>query len=54
MAIFIGGIAAIIPKRIQMLTQIGFKALIAATLACLMTACIAGIFASNSSILLGR
>jgi CNT family concentrative nucleoside transporter len=54
MAIFIGGIAAIIPKRIQLLTQIGFKALIAATLACLMTACIAGIFASNSSILLGR
>jgi CNT family concentrative nucleoside transporter len=53
MAIFIGGIAAIIPKRIQLLTQIGFKALIAATLACLMTACIAGIFASNSSILLG-
>jgi CNT family concentrative nucleoside transporter len=54
MAIFIGGIAAIIPKRMKILTQIGFKALIAATLACLMTACIAGIFATDSSILLGR
>jgi CNT family concentrative nucleoside transporter len=52
MAIFIGGIAAIIPKRTKLLSQIGFKALIAATLACLMTACIAGIFASDSSILL--
>lgn len=52
LAIFIGGISAIIPKRIKLLTQIGFKALIAATLACLMTACIAGIFAGNSSVLL--
>jgi CNT family concentrative nucleoside transporter len=52
MGIFIGGIAAIIPGRAKLLSQIGFKALIAATLACLMTACIAGIFASNSSILL--
>ena len=51
MAIFVGGIGALIPKRLNILTKIGFKALIAATLACLMTACIAGIFVTDSSIM---
>jgi CNT family concentrative nucleoside transporter len=51
MAIFVGGIAALIPDKLNILTKIGFKALVAATLACLMTACIAGIFTTESSIL---
>jgi CNT family concentrative nucleoside transporter len=51
MAIFIGGISALMPAKLPILTKIGFKALIAATFACLMTACIAGIFATDSSIL---
>lgn len=54
LAIFIGGIAALAPKRIRALTQVGFRALIAATMACLMTACIAGMFFSGSSILMGK
>ncbi|MBN2349174.1 MAG: hypothetical protein JXJ22_10070 [Bacteroidales bacterium] len=51
MAIFIGGISAIIPDRMKMITQIGFQCLLAATLACLMTACIAGVFVSGNSML---
>jgi CNT family concentrative nucleoside transporter len=51
MAIFVGGIATLIPNKLPVLTKIGFKGLIAATFACLLTACIAGIFATDSSIL---
>ena len=35
MAIFIGGIAALAPGKTRTLSQIGFRALLAATLACL-------------------
>ena len=51
MAIFVGGIAALIPERTKHLTKMSFKCLIAATLACLLTACIAGLFASNTTII---
>ncbi|MFN3820851.1 MAG: nucleoside transporter C-terminal domain-containing protein, partial [bacterium] len=44
LAIFVGGISALVPHRTSELARIGFRALIAATLACLMTACVAGIF----------
>jgi len=54
MSIFIGGISALIPKRTNTLAQLGFKALLASTLACLMTACIAGAFFVNGVSLLGR
>ncbi|MBI5213633.1 MAG: nucleoside transporter [Nitrospirae bacterium] len=54
MAIFIGGTAALIPKRTKDLSAVGFRALIAATLATLMTAAIAGTFFTNGSILLGK
>lgn len=54
LAIFVGGIAALAPKRIKDLSQLGLRALIAATLACLMTAAVAGTFFTESSILLGR
>ena len=52
-AIFIGGISAIAPKTTHTLTAIGFRALIAATLACLMTACIAGVFYQEGTVLFG-
>ena len=51
-AIFVGGIAAIVPERLKDLTQLGFRALIGATIANLLTASVAGIFYANSSILL--
>ena len=51
-AIFVGGISAIVPERMKDLTKLGFKALIGATLANLLTASVAGIFYSNSSILI--
>ncbi|MFC1486045.1 nucleoside transporter C-terminal domain-containing protein, partial [Candidatus Latescibacterota bacterium] len=53
-AIFIGGISAIAPKTTQTLGRVGMRALLAATLACLMTACIAGTFYSEGSILFGN
>jgi len=52
-AIFVGGTAALAPKRTADLSAVGFRALIAATLACLMTAAVAGVFFTDSSILLG-
>jgi concentrative nucleoside transporter, CNT family len=39
----VGGIGALAPSRRKELAQIGFRAMIGGTLACLMTACIAGI-----------
>ncbi|MBI4843965.1 MAG: nucleoside transporter [Nitrospirae bacterium] len=54
LAIFVGGTAALAPGRIKDLSAVGPRALIAATLACLMTAAVAGTFFSGSSILLGK
>jgi CNT family concentrative nucleoside transporter len=51
MAIFVGGVAALAPSRKKDIAAMGFRALVAATLACLMTACIAGVFFTQSSIL---
>jgi len=53
LAIFIGGISALAPKTVHTLSLVGIKALIAATLACLMTACIAGTFFIESSVIFG-
>lgn len=53
MAIFIGGVSALAPSKTRVLSEVGFRALIAATLACLMTACVAGTFFADNSILLG-
>jgi CNT family concentrative nucleoside transporter len=52
LGIFIGGVAAIAPSRIKDLSKIGFRALIAATLACQMTGCVAGVFLTQGSMLL--
>ncbi len=54
LAIFVGGIAALAPKRTKDLSELGFRALLAATLGCLMTAAVAGTFFNEGSILIGR
>lgn len=54
LAIFVGGIAALVPKRTGDLSAVGPRALLAATLACLMTASVAGAFFTKGSILLGN
>lgn len=43
-AIQVGGIGVLAPNRRKDLASLGFKSLIAGTVACLMTACIAGMF----------
>ncbi len=52
LAIFVGGISALVPERLRDLSCLGLRALLGATLACLMTACIAGFFYNDSSILM--
>jgi len=54
MAIFVGGICALAPEKVRNIGPIAIRALLAATLACLLTACIAGTFFTESSILLGQ
>jgi CNT family concentrative nucleoside transporter len=54
LAIFVGGTAALVPERTSDLSSVGPRALLAATLACLMTACVAGTFFTGGSILLGQ
>ena len=51
MAIFIGGISALVPSKTGVLAKMGIKCLLAATIACLMTACIAGLFNTDSTVL---
>ncbi len=53
LAIFVGGIGALVPERLKDLSRLGFRALLAATLACLMTGAVAGAFFTSGSILLG-
>jgi CNT family concentrative nucleoside transporter len=51
LSIFIGGISAVAPKTTEALSRIGLRALLGATLATLMTGCIAGVFFMEGSIL---
>ncbi|RMF92669.1 MAG: nucleoside transporter [Nitrospinota bacterium] len=51
LAIFVGGIAALAPSRTKDLAALGPRALLAATLACLLTAAVAGTFFQNTSLL---
>lgn len=44
LAIFVGGTVALAPERRKEIVAVGFRALAAATLACLMTAAVAGVF----------
>jgi CNT family concentrative nucleoside transporter len=50
MAIFVGGTAALAPSRRDDLASLGLRALLAATLATLMTGCVAGIFSSGDGV----
>ena len=52
LAIFAGGISAIVPERTKDIASVSLKALVAATFATLMTACIAGGFYVGQSLLL--
>ncbi|HSA95934.1 MAG TPA: nucleoside transporter C-terminal domain-containing protein, partial [Acidobacteriota bacterium] len=54
LAIFVGGTGALVPSRVKDLSRLGFRALLAATLACLMTGAVAGTFYSGSSVLFSR
>lgn len=54
LAIFVGGTAALVPSRTKDISEVGLRALLAATLACLMTAAVAGTFFTQGSILLGN
>ncbi len=54
LAIFVGGTAALVPARTKDLSAVGLRALLAATLACLMTAAVAGTFFTGGSVLFGR
>jgi CNT family concentrative nucleoside transporter len=54
MAIFVGGTSALAPSRRDDLASLGLRALLAATLATLMTGCVAGIFSSGDGVLLFR
>jgi concentrative nucleoside transporter, CNT family len=51
MAIFVGGTAILAPSRRDDLASLGLRALLAATLATLMTGCVAGMFSSGEGIL---
>jgi concentrative nucleoside transporter, CNT family len=54
LAIFVGGVGALAPGRLRDLSRLGFRALLAATLACLMTGAVAGVFYTGGSILFGK
>jgi CNT family concentrative nucleoside transporter len=53
MAIFVGSVCALAPTCTKGIGPVAVRALVAATLACLMTACVAGTFFTEGSILLG-
>jgi CNT family concentrative nucleoside transporter len=52
-AIFVGGLAALVPSRRDALAGLGWRALLAATLATLIAGCVAGIFTTGEGVLLG-
>src|SRR6476659_10105318 len=51
-AIFVGGTAALAPSRRDDLASLGLRALLAATLATLMTGCVAGVFSGGEGVML--
>ncbi|MCB1188825.1 MAG: nucleoside:proton symporter [Leptospiraceae bacterium] len=54
MGIFIGGMTSLVPSRANDISSVALKALWAATLATLMTGCIAGIYEFGSSAVFGK
>ena len=54
LAIFVGGLGALVPERMKDISRLGLRALLAATLACLITGAVAGVFyLPGSGFLLG-
>jgi CNT family concentrative nucleoside transporter len=51
-AIFVGGISAIVPEKKAELAAVAWRAFIAATLACLMTGAVAGVFYREGAMLI--
>lgn len=54
MAIFVGGTAALVPSRRDDLASLGLRALLAATLATLMTGCVAGVFSNGQNVIIAH
>ena len=54
LAIYVGGATALAPDRKKDIIAVAWKALLAATLACLLTGALAGLFCNDSSILLSN
>lgn len=54
LAIFVGGTAALVPERAKDIARVGFRALIAATITCLVLGAIAGIFFTDADTILLR
>lgn len=54
MAIFVGGVSTLVPEKMRVVASVAVRALVAATLACLMTAAVASTFAGSTSILFGK
>ncbi|MBM0740860.1 nucleoside:proton symporter [Phormidium sp. CLA17] len=52
--IFVGGLVSLVPSRRRDITELGWKALWAATLATLMIGCIAGVYDTGNPAVLGR
>ncbi len=52
MAIFVGGLSSLAPEKTKEISQVALRSLVAATLACLMTGSIAGVFYNGTSLLL--
>ncbi|WP_181357406.1 NupC/NupG family nucleoside CNT transporter [Stenomitos frigidus] len=52
--IFVGGLVGLVPSRRKDITEVGWKALWAATLATLMIGCVAGLFDTDNPGILGR
>jgi CNT family concentrative nucleoside transporter len=54
LAIFVGGVSALVPERRKDIAAVGPRALLAATLACLMTGAVAGIFFHGGATVLSQ
>ncbi|RKY36342.1 MAG: nucleoside transporter, partial [Candidatus Omnitrophota bacterium] len=50
----VGGISALVPERTRDIVGVSWRALLGATLACLLTACVAGTFLTQKAIILCR
>lgn len=51
MAIFVGGISSLVPENKGQLAKLAIRSLVGATLACLLTGCVAGVFFVDNSLI---